>query len=108
MRSFARERSSSRRAPPMAASKLPACSASSSDLVLSRPQQRCVPDLEGLRAVGDRFLVRVDDQPRADGLGHLVAELNHLAELVGRIDVEQWKRNRTWVERLLCQAQQDR
>ena len=47
MRSFARDRSSSRRAPPKAASKLPASSASSSDFVLSRPQQRCVPTRNG-------------------------------------------------------------
>ena len=65
-------------------------------------------DLERLRAVGDRFLVGVDDQPRADGLGHLVAELDHLAELVGGVDVQQRERNRPGIEGLLRQAQQDR
>ena len=65
-------------------------------------------DLERLRAVGDRFLVGVDDEPRADLLGHPVAELDHLAELVGGVDVEQRKRNRTGVERLLRQPQQHR
>ena len=107
-RSFARERSSSRRAPPIAASKLPACSASSSALVFSRPQQRWVPDLERLRAVADRLFVGVDDQPRADGVGHLVAERDHLLELVGRVDVEERERNRAGVERLLRQAQHAR
>ena len=108
MRSFARERSSSRRAPPMAASKLPACSASSSDLVLSSPQQRCVPTLNGWvpSAIASSFVWTIE--PRADGPRHLVAELDHLAELVGGIDVEQRKRDRARVERLLCQAEQDR
>jgi hypothetical protein len=47
MRSLARDRSSSLRAPPKAASKLPASSASSSDFVLSSPQHRCVPTRKG-------------------------------------------------------------
>ena len=94
MRSLARERSSSRRAPPIAASKLPACSASSSDLVLSSPQQRCVPTLKGCvpSAIASSFVWTIE--PRADGPRHLVAELDHLAELVGGVDVEQRKRNR--------------
>ena len=50
-------------------------SPSRSDLVLSRPQQRCVPTLNGCVPSRDRLLVGVDDQPRADGSGHLVAEL---------------------------------
>ncbi len=62
--------------------------------------------LERLRAVGDGFLVRVDDEPGADGLGHLVAELDHLAELVRGVDVQQRKRDGPRVERLLGQAQQ--
>jgi hypothetical protein len=44
---LARERSSSRRAPPNAASKPPASRASSSDFVLSAPQHRCVPTRNG-------------------------------------------------------------
>src|SRR3954462_12606973 len=47
MRSLARDRSSSRRAPPIAASKLPAERPSSSAFVFSKPQQRCVPTLYG-------------------------------------------------------------
>ncbi len=108
MRSLARDRSSSRRAPPNAASKSPASSASSSALVLSSPQQRCVPTSERLRAVGDRLLVGVDDQPRADLRGVPVAELDHLAELVGGVDVQQRERNRPGIERLLRQPQQHR
>ena len=43
-----------------------ASSASSSACVFSRPQHRCVPTRERLRAVGDRLVVGVDDQPGAD------------------------------------------
>jgi hypothetical protein len=98
MRSFARDRSSSRRAPPNAASKLPASRPSSSALVLSRPAAALRADQKRLRAVGDRFLVGVDDQPRADFARVPVAKLDHLAELVGRVDVEQRERNRARVE----------
>ena len=48
--------------------------------------------LERLRAVADRLLVRVHDQPRPDGRGHLVPELDHFAELVGGVDVQQRER----------------
>jgi hypothetical protein len=107
MRSLARDRSSSRRAPPMAASKLPACSASSSDFVLRSPQHRCVPTLNGWvpSAMASSLVWTIS---RADRARHLVAELDHLAEFVGGIDVEERKRDRTGVERLLSQAEQDR
>ena len=108
MRSFARDRSSSRRAPPSAASNSPASSASSSAFVFSNPQQRCVPILNGCVPSAIASVVGVDDEPRADRLGHLVAELNHFAELVGGVDVEQRKRNRARMERLLRQAQHHR
>ena len=108
MRSLARERSSSRRAPPNAASKSPASSASSSDLRLQQAAAALRADQEGLRAVGDRFGVGVDDEPRADRRGVAVAELDHLPELVGRVDVQQRERNRPGIERLLRQPQQDR
>ena len=108
IRSFARDRSSSRRAPPNAASKPPAGSASSSDLVLSAPQHALRADQKRLRAVGDRFGVGVDDEPRADLGGVAVAELDHLAELVGRVDVQQRERDRAGIKRLLRQPQQDR
>ena len=100
--------SSSRRAPPNAASKLPASSASSSDLVLSAPQQRLVPTRNGCVPVGDRLGVGVDDQPRADLGGVAIAELDHLAELVGGVDVQQRERDRARIERLLRQPQQHR
>jgi hypothetical protein len=50
----------------------------------------------------------MDDQPRADRLGHPVAELDHLPELVGGVDVQQREGDRAGVERLLRQPQQDR
>ena len=107
-RSLARDRSSSRRAPPNAASNPPAASASSSAWVLSSPQQRWVPTRERLRAVGDGRGVGVHDQPRADLRGVPVAEVDHLAELVGRVDVQQRERDRSGMERLLRQAQEHR
>ena len=75
-------------------------------LGLEQPAAALRADEERLRAVGDRFLVGVDDQPRADFLRVPVAELDHLAELVGRVDVQQRERNRARVERLLRQPQQ--
>ena len=53
-RSLARDFSSSRRAPPMAASKLPACSAVEQRLGLEQAAALLGAELEGLRAVVDR------------------------------------------------------
>ena len=108
IRSLARERSSSRRAPPNAASKPPASSASSSDLVLSAPQQRCVPTRNGCvpSAIASVLVWTISRAPIDAGVA--VAELDHLAELVGRVDVQQRERNRARIERLLRQPQQHR
>ncbi len=108
MRSLARERSSSRRAPPNAASKPPASSASSSDLVLSRPQQRCVPTTNGCvpSAIASWLVWTISRAPISSA--YQSRNVDHLAELVGRVDVEQRKRNRRRVERLLREAQQHR
>ncbi len=65
-------------------------------------------DQERLRAVGNRFGVGVDDEPRPDFRRIAIAELDHLAELVGGVDVKQRKRNRPGIERLLRQPQQHR
>ena len=48
------------------------------------------------------------DEARADGSGHLIAELDHLAKLVGGIDVEKRERDRSRVERLLRKPEHDR
>jgi hypothetical protein len=77
-------------------------------LRLERAAARLGPDEEWLRAIGDRLGVGVDDQPRADLRGVPIAELDHLAELVGGVDVKKREWNGTRVERFLRQAQQDR
>ncbi len=65
------------------------------------------PHQERLRAVGNRLFVGVNDQSCAD-LGRVpVPELDHLAELVGRVDVKERERNRTRMEGLLRQAKHD-
>ena len=61
-RSFARERSSSRRAPPNAAWKLPASQRVEQRLGLEQAAASLRADGERLRAVGNRLLVGVDDQ----------------------------------------------
>ena len=68
---------------------------------------------KGLRAGGNpllRYCVfdRGNDQTRADFSGVPVAELDNLAELVRRVDVQQRKRDRAGVKRLLGEPQQDR
>ena len=108
MRSFARERSSSRRAPPNAASKLPASSASSSDLVFSRPQQRCVPTRNGCvpSAIASSLVWTISRAPIC--VGHTSRGTRSSPELVGGVDVEQREGNRPGVKRLLRQPQHDR
>jgi hypothetical protein len=66
------------------------------------------PHKERLRPVSDRLGVGVDDQPGAD-LGRVpIAELDHLAELVRGVDVQQRERNGPRMKRLLREAQQNR
>ena len=61
---------------------------------LEQPAAALRAEHERLCALVDRPLVGVDDQPGAD-LGRVaVAELDHLAELVGGVDVQQRERNR--------------
>ena len=108
MRSLARERSSSRRAPPNAASKSPAWSASSSDFVFSAPQHALVPTRNGCvpSAIASVLVWTIS---RAPDLGRIaIAELDHLAELVGGVDVQQRERNRARIERLLREPQHHR
>jgi len=47
----------------------------------------------------------MDDQLRADFPGVRIAKFNHLAELVGGIDVEQGEEDRAGVEGFLRQSQ---
>ena len=108
MRSFARDFSSSRRAPPNAALNPPSVSASSRLFVFSRPQHFCVPSENGLAPRCDRFFVPVNDQLRADFFRVRVAKLDHLWEFVAGVDMQQRKRNLAGEERLLRQPQHHR
>ena len=106
MRSLARARSSSRRAPPNAASKPCSAIASSSVTVCSWLREARGPVSSTDAALVDRLLHAGDDQPLAE-LGHAaVAELDHLGEVVPGVDVHQRERERRRAEGLLGQAQQ--
>ena len=62
----------------------------------------------GLSAVGNRLGVRVHDQPGAD-LGRVaIAKLDHFAELVCGVDVEQRERNGPRIKRFLGQTEEHR
>ena len=106
MRSFARARSSSRRAPPKAASKPCSAIASSSVTVCRRLREARGPVSSTTRPLSIDSCTLRHDQPLAE-LGHAaVAELDHLGEVVAGVDVHQRERERRRAERLLGQAQQ--
>ena len=107
MRSLARARSSSRRAPPKAASKPCSAIASSSVVVCRRLRDARGPGLLDDAAGVDRVLHGGHDQALAQ-LGHApVAELDDLGEVVPGVDVHEREREARRAERLLGQAQQD-
>ena len=54
-------------------------------------------------AIASSLVWTISRAPTA--LRHLIAELDHLAELVGGVDVQQRERNRPGIERLLRQPQ---
>ena len=84
MRSLARARSSSRRAPPKAASKPCSAIASSSVVVCRRLRDARGPVSSTTRPASIESCTRGDDQPLAQ-LGHAaVAELDDLGEVVAR------------------------
>ena len=106
MRSFARARSSSRRAPPKAASK-PCCG----DRVQQRHRLQAVargprPRLLDGAARVDRLLHARHDQQLSQLRHAAVAELDHLGEVVAGVHVHQRERERRRAERLLGEAQQ--
>ena len=106
IRSFARARSSSRRAPPKAASKPCSAIASSSVTVCSLLREARGPGLLDDAAVVDRVLHARDDQALAELADAAVAVLDHLGEVVLGVDVHQRERERRRAERLLGQPQQ--
>ena len=103
MRSLARDFSSSRRAPPNAASNPPSARASSSARVFSRPQHFCVPSRNGFApsSIACRLVWTISRAPIS--AHEIVAELDHFTELVGGIDVQQRERDLAGVEGLLGQ-----
>ena len=107
MRSFARARSSSRRAPPIAASNWCSSIASSSVVVCSRLRDARGPVSSTHAAVVDRVLDVRDDQALAELGDAPVAILERLGEVVPGVDVEQREREPRRPERLLGEPQQD-
>ena len=108
MRSFARARSSSRRAPPNAASKRCSAMASSRVTVCRRLREAPGAGLLAHAAGVDRLLHGGDDEPDAELLDAPVAVLDDLREVVAGVDVHDRKRQARGVEGLLGDAQQDR
>ena len=107
MRSLARALSSSRRAPPKAASKLLSLMASSSVTVwrrLREPMHAGVLDL----ALVDRVLHLGDDESRADARDGGVAELDDLGEVLSGVDVHDRKGQLLGREGLDREVQQHR
>ena len=107
MRSLARARSSSRRAPPKAASK-PCSSIASSSVdglqAVARGARARLLDARGPLSIDS--CTRGDDQALAELGDAAVAELDHLGEVVAGVDVHQREREAARAERLLGQAQQ--
>ena len=103
MRSFARDFSSSRRAPPNAASKpywSSACFSASSS------SRRCAPRaaVERVDAARDALRVQVHEQVEAVLVAPSVAERVHLPELPRRVDVQQRERRLRGRERLAARC----
>ena len=105
-RSFARARSSSRRAPPNAASKPCSAIASSSVTVCSRLREARGPVSSTTRplSIDSCTLATISRSPSSADAA--VAELDHLGEVVPGVHVHQRERERRRAERLLGQAQQ--
>src|SRR5262249_20473748 len=61
-----------------------------------------------IRSVVDSVPIGVHDQLRADLLGEAVAKFDHLPEFVSGIDMQQRKRQLTWIKRLLGQPDHHR
>ena len=108
MRSLARARSSSRRAPPKAASKPCSAIASSSVVVCRRLREARGPVSSTTRPASIESCTRATIS-RSPQLGHAaVAELDHLGEVVAGVDVHEREREARRAERLLGQPQRAR
>ena len=105
MRSLARLFSSSRRAPPKAASKPYLSSACFRLSVFITWVCSDEPESNGIDAALHAVLVDMHDQIQSEPLGRLVAELDHLPEFPGRIDMHQRERRLGGIEGLHRQMQ---
>ncbi len=108
MRSLARDFSSSRRAPPNAASISALGQRVEQRFRLQQPAAFLRAERERIRALVQRFLILVHDQFRADFARVGIAKLDHLRKLVAGVDVQQRKRNLPGKESLLRQPQHHR
>ena len=107
MRSLARDFSSSRRAPPKAASKPYLSSACFSASVFMIWVCSAEPWSKGLTPLGDAVRIDVDDEIEAELLRRLVAEVDHLAELPGGVDMHQREGRLRRIEGLHGEMQHD-
>ncbi len=106
MRSFARERSSSRRAPPMQASKRCSAIASSSVTVCRRLREVRGPVSSLTRPASIDSWTEATIEPLAELGDAAVAVGDDLREVVPGVDVHHGKRERPRAERLLGETQQ--
>src|ERR1041384_3669766 len=56
-------------------------------------------ELQRMRTGCNGVFIAMHDEPCSDLFCEAVAELDHFLKLVSRIDVEERKRKRTWIER---------
>ena len=107
MRSLARLFSSSRRAPPNAASKPCSVERLLQRLGLHHLGVQAGAGRERVDAARDAVLVDVHDELQPDRADRFVAEGDHLAEFPGRVDVQQRKWRRRGGEGLEGQMEHD-
>ena len=106
MRSLARARSSSRRAPPNAALKPCSSIASSSVTDWSRLREARGPVSSTTRPLSIESCTLATISRASSSLDHAVAVLDHLGEVVPRVHVHDRERQRARVEGLARQVQQ--
>ena len=107
-RSLARDFSSSRRAPPKAASKPYLSSACFSPCVFMTSVWTAEPCVNGPMPRARPSWLMCTQQLQAELRGHLIAERDHFPEFPGRVDVQQRERRLRRVERLHREVQHHR
>ena len=86
----------------------PACRPSSSDVVLSSEQHRCVPTANGWVPSSSASWLVWTIRRAPISAAYQSRNVDHLLELVAGVDVQQRERDRARIERLLRQPEQDR